>query len=248
MKHSNKEKTYIIGDIHGEYKTLLALITKLPQEAKLIFVGDLIDRGPQSKEVIAFVKERKAPCMLGNHEWMMLEYGRLFLDEYPHNSAESLDTMWLKHGGIETLISYGLLQESTWLKKWSIIHDKDKIAAFQADILWLDTLAYYHRFQGVKKEGKEIVISHASISDFWHLHNAPNEEHVLHEAALWNRNIPTQSTSIYNIHGHTPITEIACDTHSLNIDTGCYMREKGYGRLSAYCVEDESIISIDRVS
>ncbi len=37
--------TYIIGDVHGEYDTLLALVDKLPKDAKLIFVGDLVDRG-----------------------------------------------------------------------------------------------------------------------------------------------------------------------------------------------------------
>ena len=39
--------TYIIGDVHGHYQTLLSLVAKLPQDAKLIFVGDLIDRGSQ---------------------------------------------------------------------------------------------------------------------------------------------------------------------------------------------------------
>jgi serine/threonine protein phosphatase 1 len=46
------QKHYIIGDIHGEYKILLKLIAKLPKDAKLIFVGDLIDRGLQSREII----------------------------------------------------------------------------------------------------------------------------------------------------------------------------------------------------
>ena len=43
------QKHYIIGDVHGEYQTLLALVEKLPKDAKLIFVGDLIDRGLQSR-------------------------------------------------------------------------------------------------------------------------------------------------------------------------------------------------------
>jgi len=47
------KKHYIIGDIHAEYKTLLALVEKLSKDAKLIFVGDLISRGSQGKEVVS---------------------------------------------------------------------------------------------------------------------------------------------------------------------------------------------------
>ena len=43
---------YIIGDVHGCYNTLMELIAKLPKDAKLCFVGDLIDRGPNSKDVV----------------------------------------------------------------------------------------------------------------------------------------------------------------------------------------------------
>ncbi len=42
-----KQNHYIIGDIHAEYQTLLALVEKLPKDARLIFVGDLISRGSQ---------------------------------------------------------------------------------------------------------------------------------------------------------------------------------------------------------
>ena len=43
---------YIIGDVHGHYDTLMRLVDRLPQDAELIFVGDLIDRGSQSAEVV----------------------------------------------------------------------------------------------------------------------------------------------------------------------------------------------------
>ena len=43
---------YIIGDVHGCYNTLMALIAKLPKNAKLCFVGDFIGRGPNSKDVV----------------------------------------------------------------------------------------------------------------------------------------------------------------------------------------------------
>ena len=50
------ETIYLMGDVHGCYKTLIELVNKLPRNVKLCFVGDLIDRGSNSKEVIEFVK------------------------------------------------------------------------------------------------------------------------------------------------------------------------------------------------
>lgn len=47
--------TFVIGDVHGCYYTLLNLVKKLPSDANLIFVGDLCDKGNFSKEVIEFV-------------------------------------------------------------------------------------------------------------------------------------------------------------------------------------------------
>ena len=74
--------TYVIGDVHGHYKTLLALTEKLPQNAKLIFVGDLIDRGPQSMEVVKFVRESGYLCVMGNHEHIMNLRGQVIMIIY----------------------------------------------------------------------------------------------------------------------------------------------------------------------
>jgi len=63
---------YIIGDIHGEFQKLLALIEKLPKDSKLIFVGDLIDRGLQSREIIAYIREHNHQVVRGNHEQLNL--------------------------------------------------------------------------------------------------------------------------------------------------------------------------------
>jgi len=54
---------YIIGDVHGEYDTLMRLVSKIPSEAKLIFVGDLIDRGSQSVEGIRQYSMLGAYCV-----------------------------------------------------------------------------------------------------------------------------------------------------------------------------------------
>lgn len=64
----------VIGDVHGCYKTLMALIKQFPKDQKLCFVGDLIDRGKNSKEVLDFVLDNRHDCVMGNHEEMMLYY------------------------------------------------------------------------------------------------------------------------------------------------------------------------------
>src|SRR5699024_7346420 len=74
----------IVGDVHGEIDALNALLQRLgydamgnhPQKRKLVFVGDLIDRGPNSPKVIEtvqrFIKHGNAYAILGNHELNLL--------------------------------------------------------------------------------------------------------------------------------------------------------------------------------
>lgn len=89
----------IIGDVHGCYKTLMALMEKLPKDRRVCFVGDLIDRGPLSKEVVRFVRENNHLCVIGNHEDMSI-----------NNVTE-----WVKHGGMQTFSSYSN-NESKWVE------------------------------------------------------------------------------------------------------------------------------------
>ena len=64
----------VIGDIHGCYKTFLALLKQLPKD-DIYIVGDLIDRGPRSNEVIQYLIDNpEIKSVLGNHEEMMLDY------------------------------------------------------------------------------------------------------------------------------------------------------------------------------
>lgn len=71
--------TYFIGDVHGCYDTLMQLLEKIQfnrQHDKLIFVGDLINRGPKSLEVLRFVKGlgKSAQMVLGNHDISFFAY------------------------------------------------------------------------------------------------------------------------------------------------------------------------------
>lgn len=96
-------RRFVIGDVHGHYDALSALLTKieLTSEDEVYFLGDLIDRGPQSAEVVKFVMESGYNCLLGNHEIMLLDV--LASGNFQAEAFHS----WLHNGGYSTIISYG---------------------------------------------------------------------------------------------------------------------------------------------
>lgn len=100
----------IIGDIAGQYKALMALIEQMPDE-EVISIGDMVDRGPQSKEVIEwFMANGRA--ILGNHEHMML-------DQYNKMGGYYQDGIWIWNGGGFTLESFnGFIPDNIiyWVK------------------------------------------------------------------------------------------------------------------------------------
>ena len=100
---------YIIGDVHGHYETLMQLVAKLPSDAKLIFVGDLIDRGSRSAEVVKFVREGEHGCVMGDHEQLMDAFGSSFAAFVEQDEPINTHRNWYSNGGIATLKSYGLV-------------------------------------------------------------------------------------------------------------------------------------------
>lgn len=93
----------VIGDVHGHYDTLMTLLDAIAPSGndQIYFLGDLIDRGPLSSQVVEFVKENGYPCLLGNHEQMVLD---ILGNSDIH--APSLQA-WLYSGGHSTINSYG---------------------------------------------------------------------------------------------------------------------------------------------
>lgn len=106
----------VIGDVHGHYDTLVDLLEAiaLSHDDKVYFLGDLIDRGPQSKQVVQLVMEEGYQCLLGNHEHMLLEtLGKGGINNHRLQG-------WLYGGGYATLVSYEhhVPQEHLdWMKK-----------------------------------------------------------------------------------------------------------------------------------
>jgi len=233
------QKHYIIGDIHGEYQTLLALLAKLPKDAKLIFVGDLIDRGLHSREIIEYIRANKHQVVRGNHEQFMIEDGQKLIDNLLADKEVTMTNTWVFAGGIETLLSYGLLEKHEDIYKF--VKNMDGIAQLQDDIEWMKSLPLYIKMDNPHNSTLPIVISHASIGDFWDLEEI-NYKHFKFYI-MTNRRRPSADAPIFNIYGHTNVSSVVIGKNFVSLDTGCG-RSDGSGKLSAYCMETREVIEV----
>jgi len=235
MKEKKMQQHYIVGDVHGEYKTLLALVALLPNNARLIFVGDLVNRGSQTKEVIEFVRQNAFYAVRGNHEEYFLKYGHLFLDMLA-NKEENSSLIWSHRMLPSTLRSYGLLA----LENGEIISDQEAIEAFKKDMEWIESLSIAYEFGQLKGYSLPVVVTHAPVDRYWIF----KESHPNYFAffAMNNRGKPSKEAPIFNIHGHIPHEEVLFGMNYVNVDTGC---GRGNDRaLSAYCVETKEVVTV----
>ena len=202
---------YIIGDVHGCYKTLVSLLKKLPKNAKVCFVGDLIDRGSNSKDVIELVKANNYDCVLGNHELFFIEsIPKILNDEIDDETKE-----WLfKYGGKETLKSY-LLENSELDKKLLLEH-----------LEYLKSLPDYIEYRDLTtKDNRYLVVSHSNVADKWQYKDHPKDSFDYQQflkTIHFGRFKNYDNKDIYNVFGHTPVEKIDIGNgYKTNIDTGC---------------------------
>lgn len=236
---------YVIGDVHGHYSTLKALVEKLPGSAGLIFVGDLVDRGPQSADVIRFVRQNGHRCVMGNHEALMVSYGSEFISAYSRGRPLSQNNLWYTNGGIHTLLSYGVAVVKYGRLEKAAGSGRE-LERLEDDLRWMQTLPYYIELDIEHVSGKPAVVSHAPLSSVWQLRHAGALFDTFSRTATTNRQNPDEEAEIFNIFGHTPVKGGAdVQPHYVNIDTGCYREKAGYHRLSAYCVETGEVVSVE---
>lgn len=209
------ENTYVIGDIHGCFHTLQDLIKQFPKDANLIFVGDLCDRGLYSKEVIEFIKANNYLCILGNHDFYMLEDIKKCLSgaKVRWNTKEYM-------GGKETIDCYKnhpkILEEHiTWLKTLPQYIQIEKYFITHAFCL-----PYYKRRDNIKKS-HPMMVNRVSDEEEW----------------AWDWEKDWKKYDIINIFGHESSDEVVIKDNYYAIDTGCV-----YGRkLSAIQLETMKI-------
>jgi hypothetical protein len=182
-----KENYVVIGDIHGCYDLLLGLlgqVAKSPyKDYRKVFLGDMVDRGPDSFRVVAMVKKlmetEKAIVLLGNHEDMMIKY--------VENKWYNPQDIWLYNGGKKTMDSYG-----KGMKMYG--HGKFFGAiGSSGHFQWLKKLLPYY-------ETEKVWFSHAPI---------PVEEYRMdiHARKLHGDFRNQMDTLIWSWHGHYGIEE-----------------------------------------
>lgn len=131
-ENSSLKYEVAVGDVHGCGPQLGQLIDKIyeftdgtPMQA--IMLGDYVDRGPESRQVIEFLIENQGPsliCLRGNHEQMMI-------DAYRKRKMSDVH-LWLMNGGQQTLQSYGgddftCIPEShiEWMESLPLFHETE---------------------------------------------------------------------------------------------------------------------------
>ncbi len=187
--------TYVIGDIHGMRDMLERLLDTIPLDARrdaLVFLGDYIDRGPDSRGVIESIlalmgQGIKVVCLMGNHEIMW----RRFI-------ARQDTLTFLVNGGRKTLDSY---RESG---------TKTKLVIPPAHLDFLDGLRSYY-------EVDEFLMVHAGLRPGVELSGQIEDdlfwirEDFIHSSHDFGKRI---------IFGHTPFDRPHVDRYKIGIDTG----------------------------
>lgn len=227
-------RIYAVGDIHGRLDLLNALLSLIESDMKLrpaarsvaIFLGDYIDRGPSSREVIDRLIEyrTKQECLFlrGNHESIAVNC----------LSDRSMMDQWLRLGGRETLLSYSIP---------AVLLTNGKQAA-ELQLAFHDAVpqTHFRFFAGLQNS--------STFGDFFFVHAGvrPNVDLSQQKESdlLWIRNEFLSSSSDFGkivVHGHTPTAEVEVKANRINIDTGAFAT----GRLTCLVIEGEALSVID---
>jgi len=205
---------YAIGDVHGELGKLDELLHFIREDAmrrkaphRIVFLGDLVDRGPDSRGVVERVMrltaEGEALAIKGNHEELML---------HAYDKRESVGIYWwAENGGDETIQSYMLANGA---------RDDFRDAIDKAHIDWLRTLPVM-----IRDEPRGLVFVHGGIdpktfpdcSDevrMW------TRSHKFFDPGRWPERPELEGIRV--VHGHTPTADFKphVNPRRINVDTG----------------------------
>lgn len=227
----------IIGDIHGCYNELCALLDKLgyavdkerytatpPEGRKAVFLGDLCDRGPNNIEalrlVMGMIQSGGAYCVAGNHDAKLL----------------------IKLRGSNVQMTYGLDKTFEQLSTQS--------DAFVTEVkAFLDSLISHYVFDGGK-----LVVAHAGLKEKYQGRGSgrvrdfclygdttgETDEYGLPVRLPWANEYRGKAMVVY---GHTPTPDVEAINNTLCIDTGCVFG----GKLTAYRYPEKEVVQVDAV-
>jgi serine/threonine protein phosphatase 1 len=218
---------WVIPDIHGCAKTLRTLIEDLIKPSKhdwLYFLGDYIDRGPGSKEVIDYLmylqrEDYSMRLLMGNHEDYLIKAYEEELNLKKilgFRQKNQKKREWVFHGGKQTLESFK-------------VHD---LRDFPVDYIeWMKNLEYFIELD-------QYFLVHAGFN---FRNGSPFSDK---NSMLWIRDYEIDSDKVSNkriVHGHVPVSLEFIDLSIRNkgykfidLDNGCYMTKRdGFGNLVA---------------
>jgi hypothetical protein len=190
----------IIGDIAGNFITLQALLAKMPR-GHLVSVGDVIDRGPRSKQVVEFflhkVADRQATVLYGNHEDMLVDACR--------GPSIYYRGCWVHNGGNTTLQSFGFIDPSVvnWLAQRPISL-KVPCPSLSGDILaQSNTLLISHSFipKHFLIDTESSVAIRNATKDTLRLDRSYTDKDF-EKSWIWNRENPIPIPNMFQICGH----------------------------------------------
>ena len=210
-------RVYAVGDVHGRFDLLTDLSEKIhadlagdpPETSVEIYLGDYVDRGPDARSVLAWLRSPTAVCdkricLKGNHEDVFLQFiADPVVAEY-----------WRDLGGFETLYSYGVKppMARTGQAK-SASHEQLMRVLPAEDVQFLRSLPL-----------------HASFGDYLFVHAGLRPGRTVAEQAeddlIWIREPFLTSDHDFGqmvVHGHTPVDAPEIRRNRINIDTGAFL-------------------------
>lgn len=214
----SEEKIVAIGDIHGCAKSLRALLEQLKphDDRHFVFVGDYIDRGPDSKgavdTVIDFKADHSCTVLRGNHEQMLI-------DAFDNGEM----ALWLQNGGSETLRSYDESGTKTELP-------------YQHHHFYRNTKLYH--------ETEDYLFVHAGVDPEATIREAVDNHYT--EQFLWERSHLKQEDNNFEktiVFGHTPRHKPIIGKNMIGIDTGCVYDKLGMGILTAVLLPEMQFVT-----
>jgi serine/threonine protein phosphatase 1 len=223
-------RVYAIGDIHGRADLLSKLFTRIDADLKArptadsvqIFLGDYIDRGPNSRQVIDLLiarrQEHDVICLKGNHE----DYALQFL------SDPAVLNQWKNIGGLNTLLSYGVAP--TRRDNPQSQHD----VATALDQAMPDSHRRFFQGLGLAFTCGDFFFAHAGVRPGIPLRGQSQQD------LLWIREdflLHEEDFGKVVVHGHTPAREPDIRPNRINIDTGAYAT----GRLTCLVLEGDQM-------
>jgi serine/threonine protein phosphatase 1 len=227
-------RIYAVGDTHGCLDLLNKLLARINTDIALrpvvrslyVFLGDYIDRGPSSRQTIDRLIEHGARnesiFLKGNHELIALKC----------LTDRALFDQWLRLGGLETLVSYGVPRET--------LPNGLQIVEVQSAFHNALPQAHFRFFRDLQTSFVcgDFFFVHAGVKPGLELSRQKESD------LLWIREEFLSSNDDFGkiiIHGHTPTSEIEVQPNRINIDTGAFAT----GRLTCLVIEGESLSVID---